>query len=132
MKRKKVIGLVIIMGVLILVMFFVGKVYMNKKVNEKLENQKQAAISLRNEYKDLEEIVFNKDGGNDSGTENDFGTWYINVKIKISNEWYEIATGKDGGAYGGIPKKFPEDKIGGKTTNPTKVKYSNGKEEILE
>ena len=54
MKRKKVIGLVIIMGVLILGMFFVGKVYMNNKVNEKLENQKQAAISLRNEYKDLE------------------------------------------------------------------------------
>ena len=52
-------------------------------------------------------------------------------KIKVSNEWYEIATGKDEGSYGGISSNFPEDKIGGVTNNPTKVKYSNGKEEVL-
>ena len=131
MKEKKSKGQIILVGLLILMVLFIGKVYMKNKENEKLENQKQAAISLRNEYKDLEEIAFNKDGGKVSGTENDFGTWYIDVKIKISNEWYAIATGKDGGSYGGVSSSFPEDKIGGVTTNPTKVKYSNGKEEIL-
>ena len=104
---------------------------MNNKENDNLAKQRTAAISLRNEYKYVEEIIFNKDGGKNSGTENNFGTWYIDVSIKISNEWYEIATGKDGGSYGGVSSKLPEDKIGGVTTNPTKVKFSNGKEEIL-
>lgn len=129
-KKRPVLGLFSVV-IIAFILVIGGKMYMNDKNNEKIENQKDAAISLRTEYKDLEEVIFCHDDGKFSGTENDFGTWYIDAKVKISNEWYEITTGKDGGTYGGISKSFPEEKIEGITTIPTKIKYSNGKEEVL-
>ncbi|KRL61415.1 hypothetical protein [Latilactobacillus fuchuensis] len=108
-----------------------GKVYMDNKATKELEYQRESAMSLRNEYTDLEEIIFDKDGGQFSKTENDFGTWYIDVKLKISDNWYEITIGKNGGSYGGVDEDFLEEKTGKKTKNSVKVKYSNGDEAVL-
>lgn len=125
--------LIIVSGIILLLIGIRmgAKIYMDNKVTKELEYQRESAISLRNEYTDLEEIIFNKDGGQFSKTENDFGTWYIDVKLKISDNWYEIATGKDGGSYGGVDKDFPEEKIGKETKNSVIVKYSNGDEAVL-
>ena len=44
MKEKKSKGQIILVGLLILMVLFIGKVYMNNKENEKLEKQKQETI----------------------------------------------------------------------------------------
>ena len=63
-KRKKgpVLGLLSVV-IIACILVIGGRMYMNDKNNEKIKNQKDAAISLRTEYKDLEEIIFSHDGG---------------------------------------------------------------------
>lgn len=128
--RKK--GWIILTSLVVIAVIAVigGKMYMDTQ-EKKFEYQKQSAKALIHEYQNLEKITFDKDGGRFSGTENDFGKWYIGVKMKINNHLYTITTGKNGGLYGGVSEDFPFKQISGKTITPVKVEYSNGSVEVL-
>ena len=128
-KKKIIRGLVSTIIIIVLVTLG-GKVYMNNKENEKIENQKETAINIKGIISGLKEIKFSDDGGKISGTENDFGKWSIGVDLKLSDElWYTISASKEG--VEGMKSGFPDRNMHGGTSSPVKVIYSNGKREIL-
>lgn len=131
MKRKKKIIRALLPTVVIIVLVALGgKVYMNNKANEKLENQKETAITIKAIIYGLKEIKFADDGGRISGTENDFGKWFIGVDLKLSDGlWYTISASKDG--IEGMKSGFPDKNMHGGTSSPVKVIYSNKKSEII-
>lgn len=130
MKQKKSKGQIILVGLLILMVLFIGKVYMNNKENEKLENQKDSVSEIRQTISGLEEIKFDKDGGQFSKTENDFGKWSIGAKLKLSNSsWYDVDVSKEG--IEAMGQGFPDENMEGGTEGSVKVIYSNGESELV-
>lgn len=130
-KRKK--GLVLgLLSVVIIAFILVigGKMYMNDKNNEKIENQKETALKIKSIVSGIEEIKFEKDGGRFSGTENDFGKWSIGADVKLSDSsWYTITASKEG--IESMKRGFPRDNMQGGTLSTIKVIYSNGESENI-
>ncbi len=78
----------------------------------------------------LKGIEFDKDGGQFSKTENDFGKWSVGAKLKLSNSsWYNVDVSKDG--VEAMGQGFPDKNMQGGTKSPVKVIYSNGESELI-
>ncbi|MBK5077288.1 hypothetical protein IL308_11035 [Lactococcus lactis] len=121
MKITKIIGQTIIVVLLIIMVFFIGKVYMDNKENANIEKQRTAAIGFKKVQPGVEEIKFMQEGSY-SGA----GTWSVGVNTIVDGKKYSEIF-REEGLMGG--DELPEGNTG--TKSSVKVIYSNGKEEIL-
>lgn len=128
-KKKLIFSLSSIM-IVVLIIVIGGKMYMNDKNNEKIENQKESALKIKSIISGIEEIKFENDGGRFSRTENDFGKWSIGADVKLSDSsWYTITASKEG--IESMKRGFPRDNMQGGTLSTIKVIYSNGESENI-
>ncbi|WP_063281086.1 hypothetical protein [Lactococcus cremoris] len=121
MKTKKITGQIIMVVLLIIMVLFIGKVYMNNKKNENIEKQRTAAIGFKEVQPGVEEIKFVEQGSYTGA-----GIWSVSVDVVVQGKKYGEIFSQDG-LDGGDP--LPDGNTGTKT--PVKVIYSNGKEEVL-
>lgn len=128
--RKK--GWIIVTSLVVIVVIAVigGKVYMDNQESKKIEYQKETAVKIKQTISGLKELEFNENGGSFSKTENDWGKWSINVRVKlIDSKWYSIDASRTGVEM--MKSGFPNANMHEGTTNPIKVIYSDKHEEIL-
>lgn len=133
-KRKK--GLVIgLLSVVIITLIIVigGKMYMDNKEKENLENQRNAALILRKEYPKATKVVFTTEGGRAG-----FGSWGVSADVTIDSEVFVMGlhTDRVGSIHfeGNKNKEKKYDEIIDKNTTKSaslEVEYSDGKQEII-
>jgi len=94
-------------------------------MNNNIENQKQAAVAVKNRLSGVEKIKFVQEGSV-SGA----GIWSVGADVEIEGKWYGIIAVIDG--VSGVKAGFPLNHDHGGTKSSVKVIYSNNQEEMIE
>ncbi len=133
-KRKKglMIG-ILSFAIIALIIAIGGKLYMDNKEKENLENQRKAALVLRKEYPNASKVLFTTEGGRAG-----FGSWGVSADVTIDSEVFVMGlhTDRVGSIHfeGDKNKEKKYDEIIDKNTTKSvslEVEYSDGKQEII-
>ncbi|MEY8444573.1 hypothetical protein AALA52_10110 [Lactococcus ileimucosae] len=133
--KKSILISVGILTAIALALGIGGKKYMNAQTHEKnLENQRQAALSLKKEEPHVTKVVFTSEGSYPG-----VGIpWTVGAKVMMGGEVFNMSLRKDKiliinygtdeakmNKYDEIHKKTPFNVI------PMEIIYSNGKREVI-
>lgn len=131
-KKKLIFGLLLIV-IIALILVVGGKLYMTNKENKNLENQRQAALTLKKEEPNVTKVVFTNEGASPG-----IGVpWTVEAKVTIDKEVFKMFLNKDevmGPVFENDDKAKKYDEVTKEKPiikKPLEVIYSNKKSEVF-
>ncbi|MBO0472224.1 hypothetical protein IGL98_000710 [Enterococcus sp. DIV0840] len=130
----------IIVGIVIVLIGFGGKLYMDKKAEEKakeeqrnlLETERESAVALKNKYREIKSIKFDKSSGPDRQTMT--GAYHMRVTITNKEQQFvevNLTYWKESHDIGSIDILNKNVQNNGVTKNKIEIIYTNGSKETI-